>query len=226
MVAMGMRKDTFAHGEWYHCYTRGIEKRRIFQTVSDYRRYMQLLYICNSIKTLHRSDLVRSHKDIFSIPHEDTLVSIGAYCLMPNHPHLLLKEKNEGGISKFMQKLGTAYTMYFNIRNERSGGLFVKPFRSKHVADDQYFQKVVQYIHLNPAELAEPLWKQGHVKNMRKLENFLSRYEYSSFLDYQKSARPERAILDEEVFSIAYPSETKSMLEDARKYYEEFGDRT
>ena len=87
-----------------------------------------------------------------------TYCDILAYCLMPNHFHLLLQDALPagGGISKFMQKVGTAYTMYFNASRERAGNLFVKPFRSKHVSDDRYFKRVAQYIHFNPIELMEP----------------------------------------------------------------------
>lgn len=221
---MSLRKDAFAIDEWYHCYTRGVEKRRVFQSRADYERYVQLLYLCNSTRTIHRSDIARKHNDFFSIPRDETLVSIGAYCLMPNHPHLLLKEVRNGGISKFMQKLGTAYTMYFNIRYERTGGLFVKPFRSKHINNDAYFQRVIQYIHFNPAELTEPLWKQGVVRNMDKLEVFLREYVYSSFQDHERNRRPQSVVVGNDVFELAAPTKFGKMLNEARQYYEELVD--
>lgn len=218
---MAQRKEDFSVGEWYHCFARGVEKRRVFQTRTDYERYVQLLYLCNSSKTIHRSNLSLASAEIFSVPREETLAGIGAYCLMPNHVHLLLREKQEGGISRFMQKLGTAYTMYFNIRNERGGGLFTKPFRSKHVSDDAYLQQVVRYIHFNPAELLEPDWKSGNVREMKKLEQFLLNYPYSSLPDHTHTARAQTTLIDKEIFEITSPAPFRKILYEARAYYEE-----
>jgi putative transposase len=217
---MGTRSTEFSIGEWYHCYTRGIEKRKVFLTKNDRERYMGLLYVCNTPATIHRSDLTSNRDRIFAYPRTDSLVSIGAYCLMPNHVHLLLKEKIEGGISKFMQKLGTAYTMYFNILNNRSGGLFVKPFRAKHIATDDYLQQVIAYIHLNPAALIEPEWKRGRA-NLKKLHSLLTKYEYSSLPDHERLKRPQNAILNDEIFDISTRTNFNTTLKDARSYYRE-----
>ncbi len=148
---------------------------------------------------------------------------------MSNHFHLLLREKTEKGISKYMHKIGTGFTKYFNLRNERIGNLFVKPFRSKHISDDQYLQRVLQYIHLNPAELFEPGWKKGRVRNFPLLKQKLLAYPYSSFIDYYSTeVRPKRAILDEEAMSFFTDNQSiEKMLAEATEYYAEFrGDAT
>ena len=152
---------------------------------------------------------------------EDPLVEVGAYSLMPNHFHLLLHEKQENGISRFMQKIGTAYTMYFNIKHQRIGGLFVRPFRAKYVGDDIYFKQVAQYIHLNAAELFEPEWKQGNVTSMMQLEHALRSYQYSSYQDYIGIDRVEKAIVDKTAFEAMYDElpDIKETLEAARAYY-------
>jgi putative transposase len=216
----------FEIGEWYHCYSRGVDKRNVFNKKADYQRFIQGLYLSNSTEPIHRSDLNQhSHEEIFQIPRKDTLVAIGAYALMPNHFHLLLKEKSENGIARFMQKLGTAYTMYFNIRNERVGNLFVKPFRSKHVEDDRYFKYVAQYIHLNPIELFAPKWKTGAVTNLESVEKQLKEYPYSSFQDYSSISRPE-TILDPESIELLSDDlpPLKKVLSEAREYYREIGE--
>ena len=125
----------------------------------------------------------------------------------------------EGGISRFMQKLGTAYTMYFNIKHERTGNLFVKPFRSRHIGEDRYFQRVVNYIHCNAAELFEPGWKRGVVKNMHRLEQRLRTYRYSSFPDYAGERRALRLILSDDGFETFRNTAPRKMLEDSRAYY-------
>jgi len=132
---------------------------------------------------------------------------VGAYCLMPNHFHILLKELRPNGITKFMQRLGTSYTMYFNVKNERVGGLFVTPFRSKHIADDRYYQRVAQYIHLNPADVV------GFTR--------IAEYRYSSLLDYYGEVRDARAILDKESFNLlrATMPPYKKLVTEAAEYH-------
>lgn len=222
-----MNRSPIAPDEWYHCYTRGVDKRVVFEKTGDYKRFLNLLYLCNSDKPLHRSDHNQKlDEEIYTVERSEPLVSIGAYCLMPNHFHLLLKDNSENGngISRFMQKLGTSYTMYFNLRKERTGNLFVKPFRSKHVHDDRYFKRVVQYIHFNPIELYEPKWKEGKFSKLRKIEQQLKQYPYSSLIDYQnkkRTSRPEEEILDKslrEVFDTDHESLADS-IQDMHEYY-------
>lgn len=211
--------------EWYHCYTRGIDKRDVFNNRADYQRFLETLYLANNSDPLRREDLPKraSLNEIMTLPRTHTLVGIGAYCLMPNHVHMLLQEIREGGITDFMRKLMTSYTMYFNIRHERIGNLFVKPFRSRHVADDRYFQRLVSYIHCNPADLYEPRWKVGEVKDSSKFYDKLLSYPYSSFSDFiNQENRPLRAILSEEVFSIISSVSPRLMLKEALAYYREF----
>jgi putative transposase len=214
-------RAAFVPDEWYHCYSRGVDKRTVFETSGDYERFLQLLYLLNNVDTVHRSDFKKkSTAEVLQIPRGKSIVAIGAYCLMPNHFHLLLKEVSEGCISRFMRKLGIAYAMYFNIKNERVGNLFVKPFRSRHVADDKYFKHIVQYVHLNAAELFEPMWKQGRVKNTITLEKKIVQYRYSSMPDYYGINRPEQAILSQEtkeLFEELPP--IAELIADSMEYY-------
>lgn len=215
-----MQRKPFEIDEWYHCYTRGIDKRKTFANRHDYERFLGLLYLCNNTTPTHRSDM-RSPTlvDVLSIKRDEPLVGIGAFCLMPNHFHLLIKETTDKGISTFMQKLGTAYTMYFNIKNERTGNLFAKPFRSKHIYDDAYLQQVIQYIHCNPAEIFEPVWKEGLVKDLPALREKLLAYSYSSFGTFENSNDSLRKILDESIFKVETQLPSRKMLEEARDYY-------
>ncbi len=121
-----------------------------------------------------------------------------------------------------MQKLGTSFSMYYNVKYEHIGNVFIKPFRAKHVGKDDYFQRVVQYIHLNPAELFEPKWKEGIVGNKNKLAKQLGNYRYSSLADYLGTRRVENAII---VASTADLFETAlsldSLIYEAAEYYRE-----
>lgn len=209
---------SFSVDEWYHCFNRGVEKRKVFENELDANRFLMTLYLANGTEpvSLH-TDLKPELAKIFTEDRGKPLVAIGAYCLMPNHFHLLIKEIIEGGIAAFMQKLGTAYTMYFNAKNERVGNLFMKPFRARHVGDDRYFQRVLEYIHCNPAELYEPGWKSGKVKDMRLLAKKLLEYPYSSLRSYEK--KTQNPILSREGFKIADQLPISRMLEEAQAYY-------
>lgn len=221
---MGYRRTPFAPNEWYHCFSRGIESRTVFETPEDFRRFEELLYLANDTKPFDRATIrALTHEKILQLPRKHALVSVGAYCLMRTHPHLLLQEKQEGGITKYMHKVNTGYTMYFNAKRQRIGNLLVKPFRSKHITDDQYLRWVMQYIHLNPAELFEPEWKKGKVRNMNVLEGKLCAYTHSSLADYRGTSRPERAILDAKAMKLLgddMPAFSK-VLADAKAYYAE-----
>lgn len=218
---MAYRREEFAVGEWYHCYTRSIDRRVVFETERDYERFLQALYMCNGMRTIRRGAIYNpSHSHLLSLSRGTPLVSIGAYCLMPNHFHLLLQEITDGGISTFMQKVGTSFSMYFNVSRQRVGNVFIKPFRSKHIDDDMYLQHVMQYIHFNPAELFEREWKLGYVRNMLSLEQKLKTYQYSSLPDYEGTKRPENSILDKDAVSIFDKRPAlRDMLIEAAEYY-------
>ena len=219
---MAARKTSFAIGGWYHCYNRGVDKRITYEDARDYRRFLEQLYLANSETPLRRDDIgTQNFEKILQVPRNESLVSIGAFCLMPNHFHLVLKEIVENGITIFMQKLGTAYTMYFNGRYERTGNLFVKPFRSRHVDDDGYFQHLINYVHCNPAELYESEWKTGNVRNLQALTEKLIEYPYSSLGAYKNTQLSTRAILDESVFDVARIVHAREMIREAKEYYSE-----
>jgi hypothetical protein len=69
---------------------------------------------------------------------------------MPNHYHFLLHQTDDNGITEFMHKLNTSYTMYFNLNLKRTGRLFEYTFKAKHISQDEIFLHVVRYIHINP----------------------------------------------------------------------------
>ena len=87
------------------------------------------------------------------IDRGETLVDIGIYCLVPNHFHLLIKEKTENGISEFVKKVATGYSMYFNKKYERTGSLFEGPFKAKRIDTDEYLKYIFSYIHLNRKQI-------------------------------------------------------------------------
>lgn len=132
---------------------------------------------------------------------DKSLVAIGAWCLMPNHFHLMVRQEVDGGITKFMKKLGTGYSMYFNIKYERQGALFGGLFKSKLVdADDNYMKQLFAYIHLNPLDTVFYNWQENIEKSSLDMKEFLDRYEYSSYQDFLGVDRIEKHLLNLIVF--------------------------
>ncbi|MBI2096198.1 MAG: transposase [Candidatus Taylorbacteria bacterium] len=217
-----IRRFEFEISEWYHCFSKGVEGRKTFQDRGDYERFLSLIYLANSVKSVNLfSQRNFSFSDALNVDRGKSIVTVGAYCLMPTHYHLVLREDTEGGISKFMQKLGTGYAMYFNLKNERIGNLFVRPFRARYLDKDEYFQHVIKYVHFNPSELYEPRWREGKVKDLKTLQQKILNYPYSSLNCYEDKSSLIRKLIGESVFSVYRKEPISGMLNDARKYYEE-----
>lgn len=197
---MSYRKITFASGEFYHLYNRGNSKQAIFHDDEDRIRFLYLLFLSNDSNRFNIFDL-KKNKDVFDHDREDQLVSIGAYTLMNNHFHILVTQGQEGGISKFMQKLTTGYSMYYNKKYKRTGGLFEGKFKARHAVDDRYLKYLFSYIHLNAVQLLFPLWKENGIHDVVGAFRFISKYEWCSYIDcVSEKIRPFSAILDKNAF--------------------------
>lgn len=209
---MGMqRKFNFSEGEFYHVYSRGVNKSDVFPTSHDKDRFLKLLYLCNSGKDVvfRLAERTVQGRSLYEFDRGESIVDIVAFCLMPNHFHLLLYEKKANGISIFMKKLLTAYSSYFNKINDRTGPLFDGRFKARHADRDEYLKYLFSYIHLNPVKLIEPGWKESGIKDKDKAKKFLEGYKYSSYTEYtQDSARPEKLILNKEVAPEYFESTT------------------
>lgn len=192
------RKITFSVGEYYHVYNRGVEKRDIFLDKNDRDRFLKLLFLSNDTTPVVFREV--KNKVLSEIPRGKPLVAIGAYCMMPNHFHILVKEVKEGGLSAFMEKLTTSYSKYFNKKNERVGPLFQGRFKAEHVNRDEYLKYLFAYIHLNPIKLIEPKWKEHGIRNSKKAQQYLRYFPYSSYPDHIGAVREENLILSSEDF--------------------------
>lgn len=140
------RRESIRVGEYYHIYNRGVEKRKIFQQKSDFRHFLESLVFFNTAK----SSWAINRQSLEDRPRvEEQLVHIIAYCLNPNHFHILLKENKENGVSTFMKKICTGHAMYFNKKNERSGVLFQGRFKSVHISTNDILLYVSAYVNGN-----------------------------------------------------------------------------
>ncbi len=180
-----MRRVLPSVGEHYHIFNRGMQKQTIFHNVSDYVRFLFLILLLQSPRTFDQiSRLVHvfvKHlvkHPVFDIDQEviDEVVNaryveIVSFCLMPNHFHLILKELEENGTSRYMQRVLNGYTKYYNAKYGTSGHLFQGPYKAVHVKDNDQLLHLSAYIHRNPRELSG--WKNKEQK-----------YPWSSYQDY------------------------------------------
>src|SRR3989344_3323718 len=174
---MSMRKMAFLPGEYYHIYNRGVDKRNIFSDKKDLGRFFQSMKEFNTknpIGRLYENSFVKE-KQLGG--KTSKLVRFVTYCLNPNHYHFLLTPLVEKGVEKFMQRLGTGYTMYFNERNKRSGSLFQGKFKSKHINSNEYLLQVGAYINLNNYD------KNGVIKKSLNMSSWIE-YTQSSNINF------------------------------------------
>lgn len=179
--------------ELVHVLSRGVDKRKIFLDDQDNLRFIHDLFEFND-QELVNNNFYRFLERQNNIPVEQKarlkrtprklLVDIHAFCLMPNHYHLLLSTRVENGISKFMQKLNAGYVLYFNERYERKGTLFEGRYKSVSIKNDAHFIHLPYYIHLNPLDLFAPEWRKRELKDYKKAFIFLNSYRWSSHMDY------------------------------------------
>jgi putative transposase len=190
--------------KFHHVHNRGRLDRDIFIDHRDYFRFTLLLYCCNNdrpVSTKSARCVGANYYGLCDIKRGKPLVDIVSHSLMPNRFHLLLRERKPGNLSKFMSKLSTGYSMYFNKKYKREGALFAGPFRSTKVETDAYMKYLFAYIHLKPLK-HKAVRKKGEPKYLgdEKVRDSLRRYEYSSYLDYVENNRRRKAILDTDTF--------------------------
>jgi len=215
---MGTRKIALTPGEFYHVYNRGVEKRVIFLDRQDYEHLRELLYVMNSTQPIVLRDI---HQEVLSTYEYDrggTLVAIGAYCLMPNHFHVLASPLVEHGLSTFMTKVGTSYAMYFNKKYQRTGTLFEGKFKTQWVDDDRYFKYLYAYIHLNPVKLLQSDWKERGIADPVAAYQYATSYAYSSLPDFLGAGRLQGKILSPEPFP-AYFSNSASRSDELMSWF-------
>ena len=157
------RRITFYNKNFYHIFNRGVRKSQIFFDDKDYLRWKKLLHWCNNYDYSYSQYLERLasaslkggnpealEKIIQDKKYSLPLVEIHAYAEMPNHYHLLLRQVEDSGTSRFMHRLSTAYAMYINTKYDLKGALLEGPFKGVEIEGDVQLDQTYKYIHLNP----------------------------------------------------------------------------
>jgi len=174
-----MRKDKLAEGECYHIFNRGVDKRKIFENENDFRRFCISMDLLND----EQDGLMNRWRDFkkcvpraqlseFKEKHlndRNGLVEIIAFCLNQNHYHMLMRQRGERGIERFMHRMGTSYTNYFNERHDRSGSLFQGRFKSTYINSNSLLFYLSAYVNCN-----------SEIHGIAKAKN----YRWCSYGDY------------------------------------------
>ena len=212
-----IRKEALATDYYYHVFSRSIAKFVVFNDIDEYERLYQLINAYRfgnfHYKYSHFLNLTRkSRSNILSdiLLQNDQIVEIVAYCFMPTHLHLVLKQTKDGGITKFMARILNSYSKYFNTKHKRTGPLWSGRFKSVMVSHDEQLLHLTRYIHLNPtsADLVNNPsdWPHSSYKEyisddatsrICKFSNIIdmSKKEYKRFTEDHKSYQRDLSII-------------------------------
>lgn len=213
---MKYRKYPLVNGQYYHIFSRSIAKYIVFNIQNDYDRFNDLINLYRFIDFNYKYSnflnlKIKMQKNVIDgLDKDKKLVEIVAYCIMPTHIHLLLKQIVDNGISKYMAKILNSYTRYFNLKHHRKGPLWEGHFNNILVNSDEQLLHLTRYIHLNPtsAGLVEKPddWKYSSYIEYINPEitsgicNFdglfdLNPTQYRKFVNDQKSYQRDLAII-------------------------------
>lgn len=209
-------------GNIFHLLNRGVEKRKIFYDATDYLRFAHNLSDFNDKNNADQSYYVRrkrppSNSKVAPLYLKEEIVDVLSWCLMPNHPHILIAERKERTAGVFSRKVFGGYTMYFNEQNKRSGVLFQGKTKIIRVNRDAHFLYLPFYIHLNPLSIFQPNWKGIGVKDVDGAINFLEKYRWSNLRDILGNGDGEfMHITNRELFFELFDTNEKQYRKDFR----------
>lgn len=162
---------------YYHVYARGASRHEIFLEDEDYAYFLSLF--TRYLSKEEQRDAAGRH-----YAHLAEEVELLAYCLMPNHFHIIYFQHEAGSISTLMRGVMTSYSRYFNRKYDRTGSLFESRYKSSRISNDMYLMHVSRYIHLNHRD-----WKS---------------WPYSSYLDYANQRQPPEWLHANRVVELFY----------------------
>ncbi|OGD65565.1 hypothetical protein A3F08_02765 [Candidatus Berkelbacteria bacterium RIFCSPHIGHO2_12_FULL_36_9] len=208
------RKEILSTGSYYHVYCRSISKYIIFNNNSEFIRMLEILNLYryidfnlkysmfNKLTLLSQSTIIEKLKS-----DNQVYVEIVAYCIMPTHIHLILKQVADGGISKFMAKVLNSYSRYFNVKHKRVGPLWAGRFKSVLITNDDQMLHLTRYIHLNPSSA--------------KIVELPEDWSFSSYSEYISSKNYFPKICSYENLFMFSAEEYKKFVSDRKSYQQE-----
>ena len=182
------RKTPLVTNEIYHIFNHSLDDRPVFVNKRECSRALEALnfyhfdalpFRLSYFLKRPKNEKTEMIKDLSNKGKK--LVDFLCFCLMPTHFHLLLKQKKDNGISKFMSDFQNSFTRYFNSKHERKGALFLDQFKAVRIVSQEQFVHVSRYVHLNP-------YSSFVIKSLEKLEN----YPWSSLPEYAQDDKKQK----------------------------------
>ncbi|MBU2051900.1 transposase [Patescibacteria group bacterium] len=190
-------RRNFKPKTYHHIFNRGCFKQKIYRKKKDYEVFIDILKYYLHYPALSPLSKLSATK-LKGVKQPTLPYQLLAYCLMPNHFHLLLKQVEAAPtLSDFLKKISITYAMYFQHQYHHSGALFQGKFKSAQVYPDEGLLYVSKYIHLNPKELegSDP-----------------SDYPYSSLRDYFNGTSKDW-LHPEIIFQLYFPKASRPQLQ-------------
>ncbi len=182
-----IRKDQFVPGQYYHIFSRMVLGVPEFRNKRNAEKLLLVFWIANSTNSTDVFRYLRNNKKVAPekiqeiLNQGEKIVDVLCYVIMPDHYHLLLRERKENGIRDFIHKCNTSLAKYINIKNDRRGPLFESRFKSKHINTNKYLLHLSLYIHLNPLDfITGRAWREHGIKNWKLIRAKLLEYPWSS----------------------------------------------
>lgn len=181
----------FAPGEHYHLCVRGNNKQAIFRSDSDRKRFLFLIMYFQSPEHMRNigrtvSEFLKETQTSLTAVAEqvaaERYVALEAFAFMTNHVHLAVKEEEEQGIVRYMQRVLNAYAKYFNTKYDSVGHLFQGPYRAVLVEDNRQLLYLSTYIHRNPREL-QGMSGREHTYTWSSYQDYLGKNRFGGLLD-------------------------------------------
>lgn len=208
------RKVPLSNDYYYHIFSRSIGKYIIFNGVDEYQRFIDLvdlfrfqnfIYKYSEFIALSSSRQLKIRDDLQL--NSNCKVEIIAFCLMPTHFHLILKQKVNNGISNYMCRVLDGYSRYFNEKHKRLGPLWAGRFKNVLVSSDDQMLHLTRYIHLNPTSV-------GLVDDPEK-------WEFSSYREYVNSIIKHNNLTELDKIISIKPSDYRKFVDDRKSYQRE-----
>lgn len=208
------RKDPLVNDQYYHIFSRSIGKFTIFNNDHEFGRFRQLMelfrfvdfnYKYSEFIELNASKRLEILSGLYQKP--DVLIEIIAFCLMPTHFHLILKQKNTDGITNYISRVLNGYSRYFNVKHRRTGPLWSGRFKNVLVLDNDQLLHLTRYIHLNPASA-------DLVKNPED-------WQFSSYIEYINNIAGKKSFCEFSNLIDKSPDEYRKFVNDRKSYQRE-----
>lgn len=185
-----MRVEPFSEGSFVHVIKRGCRGMDIVSDDSDKWQFVKSLFILNDNYSNENWRRETAHLPLFtrpdSWPKREPITNILAWVLMSNHFHILLHEKKEAGISKFMQRLCGSMSMSFNTKYNNKGSIFQGPYKAKVVDEDYYLRHLAFYIHVKNVLELYPGGLENALANFGNAWDWALKYPFSGLPTYIK----------------------------------------